>query len=163
MGAKVVKGWPLHRLAPGAALLRLARKLRAAHAIEHGGLKSGKTEVQRIPSHLDVAEIHRVGISEAGEFINHRTAGISQSKQPRDLVKSFARGVVARVAKLGVIEARRGWLGAWRTGRDVKQSGVAAGNHQRDGGQPRFRERACRRRGPFYFPAARRGCGLPGD
>ena len=101
MAAKVVKGRALHGLAPGATLLGLARKFCSAHAVEHGGLKSGKTEIQRIPFHLDVAKIHRVGISEAGELINHRPAGISQGKQPGDLVKSFARGVVARVAKRG--------------------------------------------------------------
>ena len=50
---------------------------------------------------------------------------------------------------MGVIKGRKGVLGVGRAGRDEKQSGVAPGNHQRDGGNPRFRKRLAR--GAVHF------------
>src|SRR5208282_4182842 len=62
MAANVVKVRALHGVAPGAPLLGLGCKFRPAHAVEHGGLKAGETEVQWISFHFDVAEIHRVEV-----------------------------------------------------------------------------------------------------
>src|SRR5271157_1720384 len=70
--------WPRRSSRVGRSTdLRQARRASAAHAVEHGGLQSRKTEIPRIPSHFDVAKIHRVGIAEAGEFIDHRSAWIT--------------------------------------------------------------------------------------
>ena len=66
MAANFVKGGR-------STVLRQARRSSAsrassvsAHAVEHGGLKSGKTEVQRIALHLDMAKIRPRGNRRSG-------------------------------------------------------------------------------------------------
>src|SRR5215469_7971409 len=69
-------------------------------------------------------EFHRARISMPGQPVDHRSAGIAQSDQLRNLVESLSRGIVASVPDVLVAPA----LGALL--RQVKMR-VSAGNHQR--------------------------------
>src|ERR1017187_9674250 len=117
---QVINARALHSLAPSSTLLGLRRKFTPTHMVEHGGLKSGKTEIQRITLHLDVTKIHRRRISRTGELINDRTAGISESKQSRNLVEGFAGSVIPRAAELRIIKIQHGGAGGGSKGSDIE-------------------------------------------
>ncbi len=77
-------------------------------------------------------ETNRVRIAVGGEFVDHRTAGISEGEEAGDFIVGFAGGVIAGATDAGVGKLA-GAIGGLVL--HFVNHGVAAGNDQADGGK----------------------------
>src|SRR6185437_10413915 len=79
------------------ACINLRLQFRALpQIVENRSLDSAETEIALVAAHLGLVESHRGWIPVHGQFVNYRTAGISEGEHSRDFVVSFARRVIAR-------------------------------------------------------------------
>ena len=94
--------------------------------VERGGLEPREREVKRVARERGGGQLIGVRIPLIGEAIHRRTAGVGHPDHAPDLVKGFARRVVARRADL--VEGRIAV-------HDVKRGVPAREHHAEKGGR----------------------------
>ncbi len=99
---------------------------------QDGRFESAEAEVERIAFHFGEGEADGGGIAVGRQAVDDGAAGIAEAEQFGHLVESFAGGVVARLAEQAVVEALA----------DLEEVGVAAADHQGEGGKSHRRSGA---------------------